>query len=463
MIPPEAYTIISSLFPRLLGMIYFFAFFPFIFQIKGLVGEKGILPAQQYLEVFRKRMGKRRYFLLPTLFWLNCSDRALVIVPVIGSVLSVLLMLGVCPPLLLAVLILLHLSIVTIGQDFLGFGWEGFFLELSYHALLMSLTVVPNIFVWLSVNVLIFRMHLQAGTCKLMSGDPSWKNLTALCVHYQTQPIPSTLAWYAHKLPVWFQKLSVAAMLAAEIVLPFLVFGIEQMRLIAFAGFFGLQFFIWVSGNYSYLNYLTSVAVSLLISNTYLSGYISAPDPASHSWVISSFISLGGIGLLAVQLLALWYHFFRTPWLNRLFRNLFPYHLGNRFGIFAVMTTERYEVVLEGSMDGEQWEEFLFWFKPSEPERRPRRIAPFQPRLDWQAWFLPFTTFENSRWFQQFVVRILEDSPEVRKLVRFHPFPGHPPKFLRAKLYLYEFTPWGAKNWWKRKEIGEYMDIKYIN
>lgn len=459
---PESYTIISSLLPRLLGMIYFFAFFPFIFQIKGLVGERGILPARQYLGAFKKGMGKVRYVRLPTLSWLNCSDRALIALPVAGCLFSILLMCGIFPPLLLALLILLHLSIVTIGQDFLSFGWEGFFLELSYHVFLLSLTVVPNHLVWLSVNFLIFRMHLQAGTVKLMSGDPSWKNLTALCYHYQTQPIPSTLGWYAHKLPIWFQKLSALMMLAVEIFLPFLVFGTDEMRLGAFVGFFGLQFFIWISGNYSYLNYLTAVAVSLLISNNYLESFVSAPPPDPGSWLLYLIISLGGAGLLAVQVASLWHHFFPRPFLNRLFRTLFPYHLGNRFAIFAVMTTKRYEVVLEGSMDGEQWEEFLFWYKPSEPERRPRRIAPFQPRLDWQAWFLPFTSFERSRWFQQFVQRIFEGMPEVKRLLRHHPFQGDPPKYLRADLYLYEYTSWGDENWWKRKKYAVFMPVKYF-
>lgn len=456
---PESYTIISNLFPRFLGMIYFFAFCPFIFQIRGLIGEEGILPAKRFLSFFKQSLGSRCYYRLPTVFWVDSSDRMLVFVPVLGTILSLFLMLGFAPSLILALLIVLHLSIVTVGQDFLGFGWEGYLVELGYHAFLMSLTMIPNIFVWVSLGVYIFRMHLQAGTCKFQSGDPCWKNFTALNYHYQTQPIPNMVAWYFHKFPEWFHKLSVWMMLGIEIVVPFLVFGPELFRLFAFVCFFGLQFFIWVSGNYSFLNHLTAVTVTLLISNTFLEPFFSVPLVSEASF-ISLLISIPGIGLLTIQALALWSHFFKTPKLSQLFHWLFPYHLGNRFGIFGVMTTIRYEIIVEGSIDGEEWKEYYFWFKPSETNRRPRRIAPFQPRIDWQAWFLPFGEYEGRVWFQNFLLRILEGSAEVVKLLRYNPFPKAPPKYLRAQLYIYEFSDWKTRKetsqWWVRRYIGPY-------
>ena len=206
MFDPASYTFAAALFPRLLGFIYFCAFGAFLFQIKGLISSNGILPLADHLSWLRKQLPKRCYRLAPTLFWLNCSDQALMAVIAIGTALSVLLMFGIFPPLLLLLLYVLYLSIVTAGQDFLSFGWEGFLLEITVNAFFLSLTSPPNLMVWISLNLVLFRFHLQGGAVKLQSKDPNWRNLTGVAYHYQSQPIPNMVAWYAHKLPMWFQK-----------------------------------------------------------------------------------------------------------------------------------------------------------------------------------------------------------------------------------------------------------------
>ena len=454
MFSPDDHLIIAHLFPRLLGIIYFFALAPFLFQIQGLIGSQGILPVELYLNHFRHKLGKRRFYWLPTLFWVNCSDRALMALPAAGTLLSVLLICGVYPSLLLPLLFLIHLSIVTVGQDFLSFGWEMYFLEISCNAFFMSLTPTPNLAIWISFYLLIFRFHLQAGTSKLISKEKVWRDLTALSYHYESQPLPNTIAWFFHKLPLWFHKFSTVFALAIEIVLPFALFGPKEMQLAAFCGFFLLQFFIWVSGNYSYLNHMTVVLISLLISDAYLSHFLTIPKVDPNPLYLDVFLYLVGAALIILQLLRLWIHFFPNRKMARVFLYVEPFHIANRYGIFAIMTRTRYEIVIKGSADGRNWKEYLFWYKPSELTRRPRRISPYQPRIDWQAWFLPFQDFNSCVWFQNFLFRLLQGSKPVLALLRFNPFPDNPPKYLRAIVYVYEFSSTSTKKargeWWNR-------------
>lgn len=464
MFNPEDYTIISSLFPRLLGAIYFIAFWPFLFQIKGLIGQHGILPASSYLQWIKQHYKKRAYFLLPTCFWLNASDKALMAVVWLGCTLSILLMFGVFPSFLLFCLILLYISIISVGQDFLSFGWEVFLQEVAVNALLLSLTPVPNLMVWISINFLLFRFYIQSGAVKIQSKDRTWDDLTALAYHYESQPIPNVMAWYVHKLPLWCHKVSCLIMFAIELVVPFGIFLDESIRVGCCICFLALQFFIWVTGNFSYLNYLTAVFSLILLNNTTLERFgfvLQAYEPSSLALDIT--LSLLGAALLILQLVRLWDHFYPNVHCRRILQPLSWCHLVNRYGIFAIMTTTRYEVVLEGSDDAVNWKEYLFYHKPSEITRRPRRISPYQPRLDWQAWFLPFRPFEFNVWFHNFIERLLHGSPEVLKLLRYNPFPEHPPKYVRAVLYLYTFSSFKEKKetgrWWNRQIVAPYGPI----
>lgn len=464
MFSPEDYTIICSLLPRFLGAIYFIAFFPFLFQIKGLLGKEGILPVSLFLQATRQHYKKKAYYLNPTLFWINSSDTALLTVVWLGCTLSILLMFGLWPSFLLFCLILLYLSIITVGQDWLGFGWEMFLQEVAVSTLLLSLSTVPNLLVWLSINFLLFRFYLQSGAVKFQSHDRSWKNFTAIAFHYESQPIPNLVAWYIHKMPLWFHKLSCLFMFAIELVVPFGIFFTESIRLICCSLFLSLQFFIWLTGNFSYLNYLTTVFTLILINNASLEYLGFSPVAASQTPVaLDIILSVVGGALLILQALRLWDHFFPNMQCRRLLQPLSWYHQVNRYGIFAIMTTKRFEVVVEGSDDAVNWKEYLFYHKPSELTRRPRRISPYQPRLDWQAWFLAFRPFQFTTWFHRFIERLLVGAPDVLKLLRHNPFPDHPPKYVRAVIYLYTFTSFKEKKetgrWWNRVPVAPFGPI----
>lgn len=461
---PSSYSIIAQFFPRLLGFIYFIVFWAFLFQIKGLIGSNGILPVQHYLSLMKKTLGKRRFYYIPSIFWLKASDNALVAAVAIGIMVSLLLMLNLCPPVCLIVLYILQLSIVSTGQDFLGFGWEMFLLEITCNAFFLSLSPTPNPLIWISLNLLLFRVHFEGGASKIRSHDQTWRTLTTLAYHYQTQPLPNTFAWYAHHLPLWFHKLSAAWLFFVELIAPFGIFGPQEVRLIVFFCFFSLQFFIWLTGNYSYLNYLTAVLSSILISNTYLQPLLgSMPTPEPVHPLLSIFLYLAGAGLIFLQLACLRNYFKPSKILKKILQWTAPFHLTNRHGIFAVMTTKRIEVIIEGSSDEVHWHEYLFKFKPSEIQRRPRRVAPYQPRLDWMAWFLPFSRFESEEWFQRFLFQLLNGSPEVIKLLRYNPFQDQPPRYIRALLYEYQFSEPQLKKetgcWWTRRCIGNYTPI----
>ncbi len=461
MFDPENYTLATHLFVRLLGLIYFFTFFGFCFQIKGLLGKWGILPAEEYLTLVRNYYKKNRFFAVPSLFWLDASDRALVGVAVLGSIGSILLVFGVFPAVLLPVLFFLYLSIFSVGQDFMSFGWETLLLELTYYAFLFSLTTLPNALVFASMTLFIFRFHFLAGWIKLKHGDATWKGCTALCYHFETQPIPNVQAWYAHKLPAWLHKVMTGGVFFFEMIVPFAVFGPEEVRLFAFFGLLALQFGIWFTGNFAFLNHMTCVMLVPLVGNTYLSHLVGPVPPIEGTpLLLELLLSFIGAWLVFLQLVRIYNEFFPNAYFTGVLRAVDRYFLAHQFAIFAHMTTKRYEIVIEASMDGKTWKEYGFWFKPSELTYRPRRVSPYQPRLDWVIWFLPFGSFGNYRWFHKFLQRLLEGSADVLALLRHNPFPHEPPRYVRAQAYLYEFSDFKARSergeWWKRTYIGTY-------
>ncbi len=458
---PKSYSLAIDLFVRLLGVIYVIAYVPLILQIRGLFGRDGILPINEFLIRVKQNLGRRSYYYVPSLFWFNASDTALLTLTWSGLILGVLLIFGVFPPLILILLYIIHLSLVSAGQDFLSFGWETFLIEITFGAFLLTATTPHNLFAWLGLNVLLLRFYFQAGISKIFSQDKNWKNLSAIGIHYLSQPIPNTWAWYFHKLPLWFHKLSTVFLFYVELIIPWIIFAPPAFRLFAFTQFNTLQFFIWLTGNFSYLNHISAVSTLILIHNSYLTPYwsvASSTEPTVLIWNI--FIScLGGL-FLALQLISLWQTFFRHTLFNYALIWFTPFHLVSNHGIFAVMTVGRHEIVVEGSDNGVEWKEYLFYYKPGDISKRPKRISPFQPRLDWQAWFLPFGPFERQSWFHRFLQKLLEGSESVADLLKYNPFPNSPPLYIRALVYDYQYTSFEEKrttgHWWKRKYIGMY-------
>lgn len=459
MFQPASYTIAIALLPKLLGVIYFSVFGAFAFQIRGLLSSKGVLPITPYLHSIRQHYPKRWFVLAPSLFWFNSSDRCLVGVVWAGLVCSILLVCGVYPVFLLIVLYILHLSIVSVGQDFLSFGWEGFFLEIVVNTIVLSLVSPPNFIAWVSINFLLFRFHLQAGVVKLQSGDVNWRNLKGAAFHYQSQPIPNPIAWYMHRLPLKIHQLSTLVMFIIELLVPFAMFGNEEMRLGVFIAFWGLQLSFLLTGNFSYLNYLTMAFSTILVANVFFPSWVGVPEVTTEpSMALNLFCSLCGWILIVLQVMQLWQHFYPNPFFHLILSKVQPFHLVNRYGLFAVMTTKRHEVIFEGSLDGSEWKEYTFKYKPSQIDRRPPWIAPYQPRIDWQAWFLPLGGYRHDPWFGSFLYHLLKGSQEVLALIEYNPFPQEPPRYIRTLLYDYTFSSPKEKKergwWWRRHYMG---------
>jgi len=316
---------------------------------------------------------------------------------------------------------------------------------------------------------LLFRLLFFSGVVKLRSGDPTWRNLTALCHHYQTQPLPTPVAWFAWQLPASFQRLSALLMFAVEVAAPFLIFGPQSLRNVAAVAILGLMVLIQATGNFGFFNIITMALALLLFDDSVYApllrsvGQISAAEPVL-SWPPGVVWTVAGVvGLLSLDRFIRLFRWQVTlpRWLEKLDSTLSPFHLVNSYGLFSVMTTERPEIIVEGSDDGERWEAYEFRYKAGDSYRPPPLVAPHQPRLDWQMWFAALGDYEANRWFIAFLKRLVEARPEVLRLLAKDPFAGRAPKYIRAVLYDYRFSNWkGASGaWWKRDRKWLYSPV----
>ena len=478
------------IFRRLLGAIYLLAFWSLGTQIAGLVGDRGILPAHVWMTAARtwaasQDIGLERFHLLPTLCWISTSDAFLKGLCFSGAALSLLLLAGVAPIVVLPILWLEYLSLCVICREFLSYQWDALLLETGLLAIgLAPLRWIdrprgrdrpPRLAVWLMLWLL-FRLILGSGLVKLASGDPTWRGLTALTYHYETQPIPTPVAFYAHQLPVVIQKLSTLATLAIELAAPFLMFGPRPMRIAAFLAMVSLQALIAMTGNYAFFNLLAAALCVFLASardtkdpKDTKQGHDVA-DTLPHralTLALRAFV----IALAAIVVPVSAYRFAGSAglllpgaaFIEPVASFIEPFRSVNSYGLFAVMTTTRPEIIVEGSDDGERWLAYEFKYKPGDVRRPPPVVAPHQPRLDWQMWFAALGSSREAPWFESFCQRLLEGSPDVLRLLDRDPFGGRPPRYVRALLYQYHFADRATHrrdgSWWTRELIGEYMRV----
>jgi hypothetical protein len=454
----ESYSIALAYLPQLLGLVYLSAFASLLVQVKGLYGSKGILPIQEVAEAVRQQAGPRGILRFPSIFWFNARDNFIYGSAVAGVVLSIYLLLGLPPLPALILLWLIYLSFDTMGGEFLSFQWDALLLESGFMTIFLPLADLSSPVVSLACQFFIFRFMLSAGTVKLTSRDPNWRNLRAMCFHYETQPIPNRLAWYAHQLPEGLQKISTLGTFLFELIVPFLVLGPAPFKLACFCMLAFFQGLIILTGNYGFFNILTIILAAPLLEDSYLA-QLGASLPVTTTGPIASAVTgiVFGIFILlnALQLMRL---FLRPHWLNRILALCGRWQISSPYGLFAVMTTERFEFVIEGSRDLKNWLPYEFYWKPGDPALPPRQAAPHQPRLDWQMWFAALNPAYVEPWLGRLVERLLEGSPAVTALFRKIPFDGSPPAYIRLQVYRYHFTDPATKRatgaWWRRVEAG---------
>ena len=490
---PPTYFWARRWFLRALGVIYLIAFVSLWVQVDGLIGSDGVSPVNQFLPAVHAQLGKDAYALLPTLCWFNSSNAFLHFLCGGGVVLSVLLIFGIAPALSLVALFAFYLSLTIAGQTFLSFQWDILLLETGFLSIFLApwrlwpreliclpgspppATAAPvsraGLFL---LKFLLFKLMLMSGIVKLTSGDDCWWNLTALDYHYWSQPLPTVFGWWADKSPEWFKHFSVAFCLVVEIIIPFFIWAPRRPRLIAAGLMIFLQFAIAITGNYCFFNLLTIALCLLLIDDAAVSTdrhSVGIPTPGAPSGRALA-IRLCGYVSIAVVVVTLainaWLIFSafkpraRPPHaLATVYEQLEAFRIVNGYGLFRVMTKDRCEIVLEGSTDGVEWLPYEFKWKPGDVKRAPGWCAPHQPRLDWQMWFAALESPRENPWFFGLIVRLLQGSQDVNRLLAHNPFPDKPPSYVRAMFYRYRFTTvielrqTGA--WWKRQELREYL------
>ena len=479
-----SFVLTRGIYLRLLGVVYLFAFLSLYTQITGLIGSDGLAPVGNFLQLIRANLGAEGYWRFPTLCWLSSSDAFLHFLTLGGALLAVLVILDVATLPVLILLWAFYLSISTVGQDFLSFQWDALLLEAGFLAIFFAParlwprlpgdTAPSRLFLWLN-RLLLFRLMFSSGAVKLLSGDATWRNFTALEYHYETQPLPTPVAWYMHLLPAWFQMTSTAFTLFVELFIPFLIFAPRRLRFLGGGLLILLQLLIALTGNYAFFNLLTIALCLLLFDDAFLSRWLphrllhrrfgvetARPESRLRRWMtapVAAFVLVAALTQMALM--------FRVDWLPapalELQQTIEPFRIVNSYGLFAVMTTSRPEIIIEGSNDGVEWRDYEFKYKPGDLKRAPRWVEPFQPRLDWQMWFAALGSYRGEPWFASLMFRLLQGSPEVLALFASNPFPNAPPRYVRALVYDYYLTDWAERHpqgkWWRRELQGMYFPV----
>lgn len=459
----------ARLFSRLLGAVYLIAFASLWGQIHGLVGSEGILPAQDHLARVAEWMAPEHYWRAPTLcWWVGASDLALSALCALGVASALVAMLGATAPTLWVLLWVLYLSLCTVGQLFLAFQWDSLLLEAGLvTVLLFDRTGRPNRVGWFLVRLLLMKLLLMSGLAKLLSEDPSWLDGSALGFHFWTQPLPNPLSWHAHQWSPAVHQALVWGMWMVELGMPVLMLGPRWCRRFAFVGTVGLMAGIAATGNYGFFNALTVVlALSLLddadlklVRRSLNTGGVTAGVGLGHLVLAMGLMGLSGLQL-ARQTIGL--ESLPEP-VRGVLAATTPYRSANGYGLFAVMTTERAEIIIEGSHDGRIWQPYELRWKPGDPGRLPGQVAPHMPRLDWQLWFAALGGKRHTAWVRPLLERLQEGSPAVLSLVEHDPFGGASPPQLRARLYHYRFTTPEERSetgdWWHRRFVRDLTPV----
>lgn len=466
------YFLTRFLLMRLLGFVYFIAFLSLTLQLRSLIGEHGLTPAFLFLSRVQNATGSlgKALWELPSLFWFNDSDVFMTALAGIGTGLSFFVFLGFSNGLLMSLLWVLYLSFVHIGQDWYSYGWEIQLLETGFLSIFFvpywdprpfSNKAPPIQVLWL-YRWLIFRVMLGAGLIKIR-GDSCWRDLTCLVYHYETQPLPNPISPYFHFMPLWFHKCGCLFNFLVELGAPWLMILGRRWRTLSGCLMAALQILLILSGNLSFLNWLTLVPIVACFDDDFWRKFLplktfsrmeNTPTPRFQqkaAWVLTLMV-----GFLSIQpVLNL---VSPEQAMNTSFDRL---DLVNTYGAFGTVGRERMQLVIEGTTEPDpkterDWKPYLYKAQPVELDRRPVFCAPYQYRLDWQIWFAAMSEPSEYPWVFHLTWMLLHNDPLALDLFQQNPFPSGPPRFVRFRLFRYQLTPLDHKGglWWTRKELG---------
>jgi multisubunit Na+/H+ antiporter MnhG subunit len=464
---------------RLLGIIYAVAFLVAINQVPALIGSHGLLPVNDFIRRVHEMLGSTgsSFMKLPSVFWFWHSDAAVLTVMWIGFILSCIVAAGYANAIIMALLWVFYLSLVHIGQEWYGYGWEIQLCETGFLAIFLCPLLdmrpfprrAPPFLIIVLFRWLVCRLMLGAGLIKLR-GDEIWRNSTALYYHFETQPIPGPLSRWFHFLPHFFLRLGVWFNWLAELVAPLFVFWPRIARNIAGVVIILFQFTLILSGNLSFLNWLSIIPALACFDDGFWAKLlpkklVGKADAASNAAADSmpmqttALVVTVIVGLLSIQPAVNLF----SP--NQIMNTSFdPFELVNTYGAFGTVGRERLNVVFEGTTDNDttdraHWQPYIYKGLPVALNRRPPQVAPYQLRLDWQMWFAAMASADDYPWTLHLVYKLLHNDPLATGLFKQNPFQNSPPKYIRAVLYRYRFAqPGNAQGaWWTREKLGNWL------
>jgi hypothetical protein len=446
----ETYSAARWLWLRALGAIFLSAFVSLAFRIEGLIGPRGILPAGDYLRAAKSALGWKAYWLAPTLLWLDAGRGALRALVIVGCLASLAIIFNLWPRAATGVAMIAFLSFIAAAQDFAAYQSDGMLMEAAF----LTLFLAPRpsrASVWL-LRWEWFRIYFESGLVKILSGEPQWRDLTAMDRYYENGPLPTWIGWYVQQLPHGFHAATAAFTLLVELFLCWLVFFGRRSRIGLFFVTAPLQVGIILTANYAFLNYLVLFLGVFLLDDRFLRRPDVGPalQPA-RSPILPAILLTTHFVTTALMFLIPTF----PPALL-----LEPTRIVNNYGLFAVMTRARYELEFQGTRDGTTWIAYPFRCKPQNPMERPGIYAPYQPRFDWNLWFASLGDLESYPWVMSVQVRLLENEPDVLRLFAGNPFAAEPPRAVRVVRWQYWFTTTEERRrtgaWWRREPRGEY-------
>jgi len=505
------------IFLRALAAIYFSAFFSLLFQIEGLIGPRGILPAEQHLAQVRNGVGTLRFWYAPTVFWLSSGSHMMMAVVWVGLIAAVAALVNAWPRLSFFICFVCFLSFVTAADAFSSYQSDGMLLEAGFLALFFaprglwpglgsgSPPARASLFLLLWEW---FRIYFESGIVKLLSGDVEWRNFTAMDEYYQNGPLPTWIGWYVEHLPHSFHAATVAATLGMELAVVWMMFLPLRVRIICFFIVTPWEIGVILTANYTFLNYLVlSLGLLLLDDQSVrwlmpkrLRAKLPEPPPEEAAPRKTESISivqtsnegeeearpkagdrvrgvrryLRAARIFGTATMLTWIGYATVAELLRMqwpelplpetpVVALEPFRIANQYGLFAVMTRGRYEIEFQGSNDGQNWTPYLFRYKPQPLGKAPGIYAPYQPRFEWNLWFASLGDWQQNNLVPMTEERLLENDADVLALFQGNPFGQAAPRYVRAVLWQYWFTSLEEKrstgNWWKRSLMGLYAPV----
>jgi hypothetical protein len=487
---------------RALGLIFLSAFYSFIFQIRGLIGPEGLLPAGAYLHSVWQYMGARGYWYAPTLLWFGSGPQALLLLSWAGLVASILLVVNLLPRGMTAICMVCYLSFVAAAQDFSSYQSDGMLMAAAFISMFLAPPGMrprlgegqpPSRASLFLLQWLWFQIYFESGFVKLASHDQDWRHLTALDHYYENGPLPNWIGWYVQQMPHWFHAGAALYTLVTELVLVWMLFLPRRYRIVCFFIVAPFQISIILTANLAFLNYLVLALGIFLLDDLFLYTFYERArsfwklnwfrredrnvnlnaKPSAVGVVIPATAFQAGENLseetsdmklgsyarrfieqiwFAFSCAMLTWTFYVTAALLLLMilpglplpRSpvvaLEPFRIANSYGLFAVMTPARHEIEFQGTRDGKTWIPYPFRYKPQDPTQPPLIHAPYQPRFDWNLWFASLGDWRENTWVLKTETLLLKNDPSVLDLFAGNPFAGNPPVQVRAVVWQYWFT-----------------------